>query len=233
MLSALTRQLTSQARESGAYVRKAKLTLSAVMFSVTLAAAPVAASAETYHTVRSGDNLWKISRAYGVPLDQLKKLNSLESSLIFPGQTLLVAKDDDGAPAGDRSPAVEVSRGTSRIEKILDYAKSFVGVPYLFGGQSPRGFDCSGYIKYVFRNFGIDTPRTAAEQFAMGRAVTEQEAKPGDIVAFRAGGEITHTGIYLGGGKFISATSSHGVEISSVYGYYWKEHFSGFSRIIP
>ena len=95
------------------------------------------------------------------------------------------------------------------------------------------GFDCSGYVQYVFDNFGIDLPRTADEQFYLGSRISSQDAKPGDIVSFQSGGEISHTGIYLGGGRFISSTSSRGVAIAYVYGPYWGEHFNGFSRIIP
>ena len=183
--------------------------------------------AVTYHTVKPGDSLWKIAGSYGITVEQIKELNSLDSSLLSPGQTLLVTKD------ADRSKAVEVSRGTSRVEKILDYAKSLAGVPYRYGGQSPAGFDCSGYILYVFRNFGIELPRVAEDQFIGGRRVTEKEARPGDIVAFKNGNQIDHTGIYLGGGKFISATSNCGVEISSINGPYWSKRLLGFSRIMP
>lgn len=188
---------------------------------------PQLALADTYYSVKAGDSLWKIAISNGITVNQLKEYNTLDSNTIFPGQSLLVAKDTAGPPA------VEVSRGTSRTEKILEYAKTFIGAPYRYGGQSPGGFDCSGYLKYVFSNLGIELPRTAEEQFYLGSEVAAAEAKPGDIVGFRTGKAITHTGIYLGGGKFISSTSSHGVEVASVNGYYWADHFSGYRRIIP
>lgn len=197
------------------------------MISLTLTVLPAASFADTYYTVGPGDSLWKISVNNGVSVEQIQRMNSLDSNLIFPGQTLIISKNRE------TSPSVEVSRGTSRVEIIIDYARSFIGSPYLFGGQSPKGFDCSGYIRYVFNNFGIDLPRTAEEQYNKGREVSEKDAKPGDIVAFITGDVITHTGIYLGGGKFISSTSSHGVMIAPVHGYYWGEHFYGFSRIVP
>lgn len=208
-------------------MKKAKAFLGAAIVGITLSVMPSLAFADTYYAVKPGDSLWKISRSYDTTVERIQELNSLDSSIIFPGQQLLVAKD------GESSPAIEVSRGTSRIDTVMNYAKSFIGAPYVFGGQSPKGFDCSGYIQYVFNKFGVDLPRTADEQFDGGRRISSQEAKPGDIVAFKSGGEISHTGIYLGGGKFISATSSSGVMISSVYGPYWGEHFYGFSRIVP
>jgi len=169
--------------------------------------------------------------SYNTTVEQIEALNTLDSSLIFPGESLIIAKNSDEDQ--DALQVTEVSRGTSRTEAIIGYAKSFIGVPYRYGGQSPKGFDCSGYVQYVFGNFGIDLPRTADEQFSWGRSINDQAAKPGDIVAFRTGKVITHTGIYLGGGRFISSTSSHGVMISSVDGPYWADHFFGYSRIIP
>lgn len=213
--------------ESGYLMRKAKLFLSTVLLGMTLSVLPSLAYADTYYTVKSGDSLWKISKLHDMTVEQLQRLNSLTSPLIFPGQKLIVAKE-----TGNIRTTV-VSRGTGRMETIIDYAKSFAGVPYLYGGQSPKGFDCSGYIMYVFKNFGISLPRTAAEQYYRGARVGANDARPGDIVAFGSARNITHTGIYLGGGKFISATSSQGVMVSPVYDAYWGKRLLGFSRIIP
>ena len=199
------------------------------MFCVSLFGFSTLAFADTYHAVSPGDSLWKISVQYGVTVKQIQELNGMESSLIHPGQSLLVSKGNEQKPAS----VVPVSRGTNRADEMISYAKSFVGSPYRYGGQSPKGFDCSGYLKYVYRNLGIEMPRTAAEQYNKGKKINENEAKPGDLVAFASRGSINHSGIYLGGGKFISSTSSSGVQITSVYGPYWGDHFYGFSRIIP
>ncbi|MHB8158568.1 MAG: C40 family peptidase, partial [Desulfocucumaceae bacterium] len=115
---------------------------------------PSLAYADTYYQVRPGDNLWNISRSYGTSVDTIKSLNSLKSDAIFPGQSLLVSKE-----IAER-PNVPVSRGTNRPGSLFEFAKSFVGAPYRYGGQSPRGFDCSGYIQYVFSHFEIYLPRT-------------------------------------------------------------------------
>lgn len=203
---------------------KLKTFLGAAIVTMTLSAMPLPAFADTYYTVKSGDTLWNISRTYGTDVQQIQELNSLDSSLIFPGQSLLITTDG--------SQETEVSRGASRVDTILTYAKSFIGVPYIYGGESPDGFDCSGYTQYVFNNFGINLPRTADEQYYEGSIISSQEARSGDIVAFKSGGEISHTGIYLGGDKFISSTSSRGVMIASIYGPYWGDHFYGFSRVI-
>lgn len=185
------------------------------------------AFADDYYTVKPGDSLWKISKNYSLSVEQIQKLNSLNSTLIFPGQKILIAQNSQSD-----APSM-VSRGTSRIETILEYAKSFAGVPYRYGGQSPQGFDCSGFIQYVFKNFGLAMPRIAADQYYAGREIDADEALPGDIVAFKTGKVISHTGIYLGGGKFISATSSSGIDTALVKGPYWGERLFGFSRVLP
>lgn len=89
--------------------------------------------------------------------------------------------------------------------KALDYAKSFVGVPYVYGGNSPSGFDCSGYVMYVMSEFGINLPRTSYEQMQSGLEINFEDAIPGDLLFFRNGG---HVGIYVGNGQYIHAPQS-------------------------
>lgn len=188
------------------------------------------AEADTSYTVQPGDSLWKIAQSYGIDYQQIQQLNGITSTTIYPGQSLLISKDDLTANnVPNNTP--EVSRGTSRVQTILDYARSLTGVPYQSAGSTPSGFDCSGYTQYVFAHFGVSLPRTAAEQYYMGTPVTASEAEPGDLVAFRTGNSISHIGIYLGGGDFISATTSDGVAEASVSGPYWGSHFLGYSRL--
>jgi len=222
---------------------KAKVFVTTIALEVSLFVFPGVSSADSYYTVNQGDTLWKISRMYNTTVEKIISLNSLGSSMIHPGQNLLVgtgASDNENAIQTNGSSSFNqanqvkpVSRSSDRLEEILDYSHSFIGVPYVAGGGSPGGFDCSGFTKYVFANFNIDLPRTAAGQFSAGQAVPASEAKRGDLVAFKTGSYISHIGIYIGGDKFISATSSKGVAVTSVYGPYWHDHFLGFSRIIP
>ncbi|AGL03355.1 LysM peptidoglycan-binding domain-containing C40 family peptidase [Desulfoscipio gibsoniae] len=224
---------------------KAKVFITSLALGASLFILPAPSLANTYYTVNQGDNLWKISRMYSTTVEKIMSLNGLGSSTIHPGQKLLVVPDgsnnavnqtSQSSQAGTASQAntvQPVSRSGDRIDEILDYSRSFIGVPYVSAGGSPSGFDCSGYTKYVFAHFGIDLPRTAGEQYNAGQVLSASEAKPGDLVAFKTGSYITHVGIYLGNDKFISATSGKGVAIASVYGSYWKDHLLGYSRIIP
>ncbi len=119
-------------------------------------------------------------------------------------------------------------------EEIAAYALKFKGVPYKFGGTTPSGFDCSGYILYVYKHFGISLPRTSAEQFNVGKAVSKSDLQKGDLVfyanTYKPG--ISHTGVYLGNGNVISA-ESRGINISNIYtNPYWGPKYAGARRVI-
>ncbi|HZG71136.1 MAG TPA: NlpC/P60 family protein [Chondromyces sp.] len=118
--------------------------------------------------------------------------------------------------------------------QVIEYSKQFMGVPYVFGGTTPSGFDCSGFIRYVFDKLGVDLPRTAAQQYNVGKAVSRANLQPGDIVFFqgtyKAG--ISHNGIYIGDNKFIHASSSQGVSITSMSNSYWSPKFAGAKRVL-
>ena len=117
--------------------------------------------------------------------------------------------------------------------KILATAQKYIGVPYVFGGTSPSGFDCSGLVYYVLAELGYPAPRTAAAQYAMGSAVSPEGLCPGDLVFFENTytSGISHVGIYAGGGKFLHApTEGSSVSYSSISGY-WAEHYAGARRL--
>lgn len=96
--------------------------------------------------------------------------------------------------------------------QILEYAQKFVGVKYVYGGSSPKGFDCSGFTSYVFEHFGISVPRSAAEYGSVGTKISRSDIKPGDIVLLDRywNNELGHVGIYMGNDKFIHASSKKG-----------------------
>jgi cell wall-associated NlpC family hydrolase len=128
----------------------------------------------------------------------------------------------------------EVSRGSNVIgRRVVANSMQYLGVPYVFGGTTPSGFDCSGYVRYVFANAGIYLPRTADAQYQCGYAVSTSELVPGDLVFFstyEAG--PSHVGIYLGDGNFINASSSRGVSIASLYSSYWGSCYIGARRVM-
>ncbi len=119
-------------------------------------------------------------------------------------------------------------------DAIINTANKYLGIPYQFGGNTPNGFDCSGFIWYVFRENGVELPRTADEQFRLGQAVQKSELSKGDLVFFETYKPgPSHSGMYLGNGQFISATSSRGIAIASVNDpSYWGPRYLGARRVL-
>lgn len=124
---------------------------------------------------------------------------------------------------GSRSTA-EAASSSAIGDQIVAYAKQFLGVPYVYGGNGPNCFDCSGFTKYVYAHFGVTLNRTATDQLANGTSVSKSQLQPGDLVFFRANTTkpVSHVGIYIGNGQFIHAsTNTYSVQIDRLdTGYY-------------
>jgi cell wall-associated NlpC family hydrolase len=145
----------------------------------------------------------------------------------------LVGASTYSALLGKSMPAVTHSMNAMSRTVVSD-AMSYMGVPYVFGGNTPSsGFDCSGYVRYVFANAGIYLPRTADVQYNCGYAVSTSELAPGDLVFFETYCPgPSHVGIYVGDGNFIHASSSRGVTISSLSSSYYSAHYLGARRVM-
>lgn len=118
-------------------------------------------------------------------------------------------------------------------EDVVATAKKYQGVPYKYGGTSPKGFDCSGFVMFVFNEHGKQLPRTADKQFETGTVVQVKNLKPGDLVFFTTTEKgASHCGIFVGYGKFIHASSSHGVMISALGDMYWRPRYLGARRVL-
>ena len=117
---------------------------------------------------------------------------------------------------------------------VMAQAYSLIGVPYRRGGTSPEaGFDCSGFVQYVFHSAGVDLPRSAMTQFAIGEQTTRDDLRTGDLVFFRSG-RGWHVGIYSGSGNFIhSANSRDRVKVTPLAAPYFSRSFLGARRIFP
>ena len=136
-----------------------------------------------------------------------------------------------------RAPRVPESRpflDRSKVSAIISTAKKYIGVPYKFGGTTPKAFDCSGYLQYVFAQNGLTIPRTADEQFKLGlRTMSSSQLEPGDLVFFTTYEPgASHCGIYLGNDQFIHASSSRGVRIDSLSNSYWQPRYIGGKHIV-
>ncbi len=130
-----------------------------------------------------------------------------------------------------------VGPGTARelkVEKTLKTAAGYMGVPYVWGGVSPAGFDCSGFVHYTFLKSGITLPRSAAAQYTTGTPVAKSNLKKGDLVFFETYKPgPSHVGIYAGNGEFIHASSGAGKVIKSpLSNVYYTQHYIGARRIL-
>jgi cell wall-associated NlpC family hydrolase len=112
-------------------------------------------------------------------------------------------------------------------------ALSLRGVPYRNGGDDPTGFDCSGFVKYVFEQHGVQVPRETRKQFALGRQVDAGSLEPGDLVFFTTVAPgASHVGIAVGGDQFVHAPSSAGVvRVEHLSAQYWASRFVGARRV--
>jgi len=114
---------------------------------------------------------------------------------------------------------------------IVETARKYIGCKYVYGGSTPKGFDCSGFTSYVFKAHGISLNRTAAGQYSNGTAVSKSALQPGDLVMFGKSG-INHVGIYIGGGMMIhSANPSRGVTTDTINSGYYNNNYVGARRV--
>lgn len=123
--------------------------------------------------------------------------------------------------------------GSNLRDKIVSTARQYIGVPYLWGGTTPSGFDCSGFVQYVYNRNGITLPRTTKQQWTTGIGISKSSLQAGDLVFFQTDSSgVSHVGIYIGNNQFIHSSSSKGVIISSLSSTYWANAYLGARRVL-
>ncbi|OMP66705.1 C40 family peptidase [Domibacillus epiphyticus] len=193
---------------------------------------PATTTTSGTYIVKSGDSLSSIASRYGITAASLKQINNLTSDTIFVGQKLKVGAGSKGGTMPSTPVKVNnPSSGSYSSSSLLSIANSLLGIPYVWGGSSPAGFDCSGFIYYAHKMAGKSISRTNTEGF-YHRSYEISSPKAGDLVFFsntyKKG--ISHMGIYIGGNQFIHASSSNGITVSSLDNLYFASKFDSFKR---
>ncbi|MGH2458413.1 MAG: LysM peptidoglycan-binding domain-containing protein [Chloroflexota bacterium] len=212
-----------------------------------------AAAPHTTYTVQQGDSLSQIADSFGVDLNKLVGMNSLSDpanlqpgqQIIIPGAGRVVVPSRPAAapviPAPAPRPRVVVAQAAPPPARssgnagwsVVAVASRFLGTPYVWGGTSPGGFDCSGLVWYAYQHAGVPIPRDMWGQLQSGSRVSRSNLRPGDIVFFGGTYEagLSHDGIYIGGGRFVDAVDyGIGVAVSNLNDAYWSSHYYGATR---
>lgn len=122
-----------------------------------------------------------------------------------------------------------VTKVSNSVSSAISYGERFLGVPYVWGGTTPSGFDCSGFTSYVYRNaLGKSLPRTSAAQYSASKKISKSNLQAGDLVFFNtSGGGVSHVAIYAGNDKLLHAAGKK-VKYSNLYDGYWNKRIVGY-----
>ncbi|MEK5427785.1 C40 family peptidase [Cytobacillus sp. FSL R7-0680] len=185
---------------------------------------------DTY-VIQPGDTLSGIAKKTNTTVSNLKKWNQLSSDLIFAGKKLYVTSNNAGKDTETKPSNPKNDNISGNAAAIINEAKKHLNTRYVWGGSTPSGFDCSGFIYYVLKQTGTNIARTNAEGY-FSRSYYVNDPVPGDIVFFEGTYKkgISHLGFYIGNNQFIHASSS-GVMITSLDNPYWSKHFDSFKRL--
>jgi len=194
------------------------------------------------YKTKKGDTIDKIAAFFNVEREELIEANNLQSlkKRLSPGKTILIPKivDEGEEDIVDLSskPLKPWKDGNEKY-MLVKVAKSFMGAPYKYGGNTVRGLDCSAYVKKIYEIFDVQLPRSAREQFLVGSKIGKEELAVGDLVFFKTKRSVkypTHVGIYIGDNSFIHSSSGHGkigVKIDSLSSDYYSRVYIGATRI--
>lgn len=171
--------------------------------------------------------------SYGAKVTLLEKVNSDWAKVSYNGVIGYVACQYLSVRATGNTTSRSGTRPSlSDNTSLIEFAKKYVGVPYVYGGSTPAGFDCSGFVQYVFSNFGVKLSRTTYTQVNEGVAISKENLKMGDLVFFGTASNVSHVGIYISDGNFIHASKpGDTVKISSLYSDYYVRNYYTARRV--
>ncbi len=158
-------------------------------------------------------------------------IQSCQSSVRFASREM-PSRGNSDIPVRGETPSLEDASQTQ--VKIIRTAEAYIGTPYVRGGNTKSGIDCSGLVCEVFKTVNLPIPRTSFEQFQKGQSISGGNLEVGDLVffSFESGRAVTHVGIYAGENKFIHASSSRGVTYQSLYDQPYASSLVGYRRFL-
>lgn len=163
--------------------------------------------------------------------DEIKTIDAdkIDELLKINDETPVEVKKEEVAKA-----APVITADASKVDKLISIAKAQLGKPYVYGSTGPKGFDCSGFTTYVFRQMGISLPRVASSQAYGGTRVNKADLQKGDLVFFNTYGGISHVGIYIENGTFIHASSysGGGVKTDNINSKYYATRYVTAARYL-
>jgi peptidoglycan endopeptidase LytE len=193
------------------------------------------------YRVKRGDTVENVAMKFGIEGDDILESNNNLSRRLSPGKVLLIPRKEDSETEDD---FVDLSTRTLKPWKsdeerymLVKVAKSFMGAPYRYGGESLRGLDCSAFVKKIYDIFDVQLPRIARDQYKTGPRISREELSVGDLVFFktkRYAKYPTHVGIYIGEGNFIHSSSTRariGVTIDSLQTDFYNRAYIGATRV--
>ncbi len=161
---------------------------------------------------------------------QDQNFETANNDLSLPSE--MPAKNEPAAMDSPKGKLLGEWESPNEQQLLVKVALAFLDAPYRFGGSSVRGIDCSGFVKKIYSLFGVDLPRTAAEQSHVGIEVAKSSLTEGDLIFFVKKNRIGHVGIYIGNNKFVHAASSNkGVRVDSLDSSYYKNHYERAVRL--
>lgn len=194
------------------------------------------------YRTKKGDTIDKLAMKYSIDKEDIMEANNLTDKTLKPGKVILIPKiveekEQDEEFVTLNGKTMKPWKSNEEKYMLVKVAKSFIGAPYRYGGESVRGLDCSAYVKKIYDIFDVSLPRSAREQFNAGEKISKDELAIGDLVFFRTKRYIkypTHVGIYIGEGHFIHSSSAHnrlGVKIDSLSSDFYGRTYVGAVRV--
>ncbi len=200
------------------------------------------------YVVRKGDSLYSISKRVGLSIEEIKRMNRLQSATLKVGQSLALSKtgmreEEEGSGDSEESTREGWAEGKSDKQEspeplgkwsnpeernlFVRVVKTFLGAPYRLGGSTLKGIDCSAFVKKIYEIYDIRLPRTTREQFHIGKQVEKNELEEGDLVFFKTRqSNNAHVGIYIGNNEFVHASNlKREVKIDNLDAPYFNKHF--------